>query len=381
MKTTNKEQFVVNGISFAGNANLSNISILTNVKIDKGGGGGRICRSKNCLFGNSFDLSVKPYLRGILGFTLVELLVVIAIIGVLIALLLPAVQAAREAARRSQCSNNLRQLGLAIHNFGDVNQQKVPAGRPNKLAGSWNAAEINMWVALFPYIEKTALFEAMKDFTGSQGDASNPVRAGAGDMGNFLCPSFTATHRENAWDHGSACNYLYCNSHNKSCADNTFVWTYADELPGYFNQTTTNWGLYVDPDLEGDLVIPDGTSNTILFSEGSSGNKNNNCGTNVLYYDTGGDAGRVTMFHTGMRPCSAKTAHDSGALYRHDHNTPPPGITTVGGNGKWSANSLHTSGVSAAMGDGSVKFVSFQVALEAWMAVGTIESGEAIQLP
>jgi prepilin-type processing-associated H-X9-DG protein len=308
--------------------------------------------------------------------------VVIAIIGVLIALLLPAVQAAREAARRAQCSNNLRQLGLAIHNFGDVNQQKVPAAKPAKLAGNWNHSTPNMWVELFPYIEKTALFETMKDFTGDKDDDENPVKAGAGNMANFLCPSFPAMHRENAWDHGSSCNYLYCTAHNKGLADSTFTWPYSkDELPGYFNPTTVWWGIGEDDDVEGDLVIPDGTSNTILFSEGSSGNKDAECGLNVLYHEQGGSSGKMTKFHSGIRPCSAKTAHDAGALYRHDNGTPPPGVTTPGGDSKWSANSLHTSGVNAAMGDGSVKFVSFQVALEAWMAVGTIDMGEATQLP
>jgi prepilin-type N-terminal cleavage/methylation domain-containing protein/prepilin-type processing-associated H-X9-DG protein len=379
MKTTSKEQFVVNGISFAENANLSNVAILTDVKIGKGGGGGRIFRSKNCLCGNSYDDSVKSSLRNVFGFTLVELLVVIAIIGVLIALLLPAVQAAREAARRSQCSNNLRQFGLAIHNYADIWRQKIPSPSPTNLGGTWNASSPNMWVALLPYIEMTSLSDGLKNFAGAQGDADNPIRS-VTDLGNFICPSFTARHKENRWDHGSTCNYLFCTGTLNAAADSSFTWPYtSSERPGYFS---ASGGAWEDNSKDGDLVVPDGTSNTMLFSEGSAGNKNNNCGLNVFYNDAGGDAGRITRYHTGIRPCSAKTAYDSGALYRHDHNTPPPGVTLNGGGwGRWSANSLHTSGVNAAMGDGSVKHASFQVALEAWMAAGTTDSSEAIQLP
>jgi prepilin-type N-terminal cleavage/methylation domain-containing protein/prepilin-type processing-associated H-X9-DG protein len=377
MKTTSKEQFVVNGISFAGDANLSNVAILTNVKIDKWGGGGRIYRSKNCRFGNSYDVSVKSSLR-VFGFTLVELLVVIAIIGVLIALLLPAVQAAREAARRSQCSNNLRQFGIAIHNFADVNKQKTPSPEQTALAGTWNASTPNMWVALLPYIEMTALYDGLKNFAGAQGDADNPIRS-VTEMANFVCPSFTTRHRENYWDHGSTCNYLFCTGTINAAADSTFTWPYtSNERPGYFNASGGAW----EDNKEGDLVVPDGTSNTMLFSEGSSGNRGNDSGINVFYRDGGGNAGRITRYHTGIRPCSAKTAYDSGAIYRHDHNTPPPGVTLNGGGwGRWSANSLHTSGVNAAMGDGSVKHVSFQVALALWMAAGTTDSDESAQLP
>src|SRR6478736_3073948 len=91
------------------------------------------------------------------GFTLVELLVVIAIIGVLVALLLPAVQAAREAARRSQCSNNLKQVILATTNYSDVYRGAFPVGEYNCCWGTW-------LVALLPYVEQKALFDQYQFF-------------------------------------------------------------------------------------------------------------------------------------------------------------------------------------------------------------------------
>ena len=101
------------------------------------------------------------------GFTLVELLVVIAIIGILIALLLPAVQAAREAARRTQCANNLKQLGLACHNYLDVHK-KMPPGTTgirnnawNNDNELWNEPWVSLTVYLLPYIEQQNLYDRM----------------------------------------------------------------------------------------------------------------------------------------------------------------------------------------------------------------------------
>ena len=128
----------------------------------------------------------RPSAVGSRGFTLVELLVVIAIIGILIALLLPAVQAAREAARRSQCSNNLKQLALAIHNYHDTHNALPPAGlASNDL--SWRCL-------ILPFIEQSALYDRFNFNEGAFGagtnnEGPNKLVHGLNRIEQFLCPS------------------------------------------------------------------------------------------------------------------------------------------------------------------------------------------------
>ncbi len=132
------------------------------------------------------------------GFTLVELLVVIAIIGILVGLLLPAVQAAREAARRMQCSNNLKQIGLAIHNYHDA-FSLLPAGcngLPNAAGTSFNGHGWVWHAAILPYIEQTALYEAIQGGDGlgnEKGDQNTgkPLVVRDTTVSVFWCPSQT----------------------------------------------------------------------------------------------------------------------------------------------------------------------------------------------
>lgn len=131
---------------------------------------------------------VRSRCRRMRGFTLVELLVVIAIIGILIALLLPAVQAAREAARRTQCSNNLKQMGLALHNYHDTNQA-FPHGTTYQRGSVRNG--INWKTSLLPFLEQTALFNQLDFETGrfAPGWNGNPVLNGLVAPETYLCPS------------------------------------------------------------------------------------------------------------------------------------------------------------------------------------------------
>jgi prepilin-type N-terminal cleavage/methylation domain-containing protein len=150
-------------------------------------------------------------IRQFCGFTLVELLVVIAIIGMLIALLLPAVQAAREAARRMQCTNHVKQLSLALHTYADAFSAFPNDGWATNFNGSTSPANLSLLTRLLPYVEQSALY-AKFDFGFPIGTAPNTDTAGGAFEGNprinyFRCPS-NSSDTLHATYHTSLTNYV-----------------------------------------------------------------------------------------------------------------------------------------------------------------------------
>src|SRR5579871_2186766 len=214
------------------------------------------------------------------GFTLIELLVVIAIIAVLIALLLPAVQAAREAARRTQCVNNLKQIGLALHNYHQVHNV-FPMGCSSAMwdaVGDYNVKQnFGPLAQMLPFLEKTQLYNAINFNWGCED--SNTVlcylinsTGQIPQVNSFLCPS-----DPNAWipDHNNTTN----NCSYYACVGTTMTWGLIGNQAPWTNLSAISinmpsTGLFTWQASYGIQSCIDGTSNTIAFSEACVGTQN-----------------------------------------------------------------------------------------------------------
>ncbi len=327
------------------------------------------------------------------GFTLIELLVVIAIIAVLIALLLPAVQAAREAARRIQCVNNMKQLGLAIHNYVGSNGT-LPPGRiwsPNTGAGSFpgmfsGAPNTPWFVLMLPQFEQQALSNSFNFVLGSEGVPANPAiglvannTVAATRLNAFQCPSDSSqTFQLPTSFAGGALSSL--------------VFTKGNYAAAWGN---TNWGQSFSGSLSGQYLasafghngnitfasIVDGTSNTVFMGEVLQGAVNDVRG---LVWDpiAGGSSfmsrytpnGQLDYFNlvTGGDQVEPSFCTNDPA-----HNLPCVGAATdvMAFSG---TRSRHSGGVNALLGDGSVRFVKNSINPQIWVGLNTINGGEVI---
>jgi prepilin-type processing-associated H-X9-DG protein/prepilin-type N-terminal cleavage/methylation domain-containing protein len=347
----------------------------------------------------NFQISKSPYSP--FAFTLVELLVVITIIGILISLLLPAVQAAREAARRTQCSNNLKQIVLAMHNYESVNGQLPNAGwpAPNPLPPGTTAylSDYSPLAKLLPYCEQENL-QGLIDFSiypGHVGRDDLPVAlrpAAATVVAFFLCPSD---------DEKPVHDVKLPSGTYIPMAGSNYAMNGGDGCDAYngtygFMANPNNGVCFVSAKL-GFRDLRDGTSQTIAFTESLRGPcvslaagttpdvqifraqaattaaviEAAEAGGAAAISPSGWDGSRLAVWLRGGDP--------KGPILngRFTPNSSIPDITS--GSGKvTAARSRHPGGVNVCFCDGSVLFVGDGINLAAWRALWTREGGEIV---
>ena len=329
------------------------------------------------------------------GFTLVELLVVIAIIGILIALLLPAVQAAREAARRSQCTNNVKQMALAVHNYMDSFKVFPPgaiAVSTSNLTAATNAPGDSNWrptgfILLLPYMEQAALYEKQQfhiypsQNTGSGGLVNlSATESNAPDA--YECPSDPLAGRQ------VGCRWGSCDEPVNGSSD----------LPSYCFNSGRYWGSGTRQNFAKEYNasltymgrrgpftvnmptslrdITDGTSNTLMMGEGAfNDTKSNNADAALGSEDLGGlmnpiwtegDQHSMRSTEYGIYSSVRKCIDSTGAvrdMCRYVFAGPHPG------------------GIVAGLCDGSTRFISETVELALWRNLGCQADGNSITLP
>jgi prepilin-type N-terminal cleavage/methylation domain-containing protein/prepilin-type processing-associated H-X9-DG protein len=352
------------------------------------------------------------------GFTLIELLVVIAIIAVLIALLLPAVQAAREAARRAQCVNNLKQFGLAMHNYHSTNDA-FPMGASQSYynyGGGMPCTTWNNWSAhalMLNFLEQTALYNAINfSYEGRGSDYASAANSTAynAKIAVFLCPSDPNGGRVN-----DNCYYGSVGPTTNAGGDvPPRPAGLACTGPGSYANDTS--GVFAFRLARGVRDITDGTSNTIAFSEGQAGPATQtvtpggmimNAGLSGNAYFLNANQNPANVL-TDLQTCSTKyvPSNAGNISFGHGHDWGIGGMgatlfnTIVPPNSNqytWAAcrtdcgggcdgasmdysnaQSYHSGGVNALMADGSVRFVKSSLAMPTWWALGTRAGNEVI---
>ena len=324
------------------------------------------------------------------AFTLIELLVVIAIIAILIALLLPAVQQAREAARRTQCKNNIKQLGLALHNYHDVFNifpNSFHGFNPTKTLARVNPRNHSWMVMILPYIEQSALHSAIDSESQLYGQTlPNGEFVTAQKIVSFLCPSDTYIEAE---DHYDLATTNYAGSQG-------FDW--------WRRKGTQHEGMFSLQSKVRMRDFKDGTSNTIAVGEVNStgqkgGGRNGGAG---IPRRGGGEAvfrqWPVTITHETIAANAGyqlttpdgAAAEDTTWWKNAPYAMGPYYIAAHAINSDWPGpSSLHTGGAQFLLADGSVRFISENIDYHGahnqgpggprslWMSLNTINGGDA----
>ena len=326
------------------------------------------------------------------AFTLIELLVVIAIIAVLIALLLPAVQAAREAARRAQCVNNLKQIGLAMHNYS-TSVGTLPPGKNGDAWGTW-------LVAVLPYVEQQAVFNAWNSFGNNSGLAGYvdwPLRY------NGVCNITVTSTRVNAYacpsdggnsgvtGIGQTLNGKVMNVTNQNYVVN-FGNTDMEQKPyngfPFLGAPFTEIGMpysditgYASREDSGTPMttyafsaLTDGLSNTMMASEVIVGQSGSTSALDLRGFSWSGPASCYTAL-IGPNSTSPDVSWPGECQYPFQQNPP---CTTAATIWYFGARSRHPGGVNVCMADGSVKFMKNAINLVTWSALSTSQGNEVV---
>ncbi|MFH1299946.1 MAG: DUF1559 domain-containing protein [Planctomycetota bacterium] len=319
-------------------------------------------------------LRKSPFYRKF-GFTLIELLVVIAIIAILIALLLPAVQQAREAARRSTCKNNLKQIGLALHNYHETHRIFPPSYIDNNpVMGSSSSASENLnslgWgTMLLPFMDQAPLYNLIGTQTGNwayhwmdanhtgTGSTTTAIAAARTVLPAFICPTDPMEGINTDLNSFGKSNYLANSGTSATVFDGVM----------YHNSTTRM------------KTITDGSSNTIFVSERTTENDaagSTNCGGSACGWSGG--------LWIGPRLSSSTVGWFPGASTLDVENSGGGSATyLIGGSNQtwgsaWIASSSHEGGIHITLGDGSVRFLSENIDRNTYRALVTPNKGEII---
>jgi prepilin-type N-terminal cleavage/methylation domain-containing protein/prepilin-type processing-associated H-X9-DG protein len=352
------------------------------------------------------------------GFTLIELLVVIAIIGVLIALLLPAVQAAREAARRAQCVNNLKQIGLALHNYHDANGSfPMGASLGMRTLGAYQAKQnFGPLATMLPFLEQAPIYNAINFNWGCEDNNTIDcflinATATRSKIATYCCPSDPYAGKPDHNGDPNTSNYYGCigTTTYLQNASNTGIGPYLTGNGGPLDST----GIFTWQSSYRLADVTDGTSNTVAFAEGMVGNQSLQTNQNRIGMTGVAIPAAAILFDATANPpallaaiaaCDNAFRNKSGfSIDRQRGENWSHGcqdmslfntlVTPNRANDNWTncsstgsgamsnlsnSDSYHPGGVNVGMSDGSVKFIKDTVNMRTWWALGTKGNGEVI---